>query len=169
MRYRHNPDLDIQGAHERYRELLQERNNLERDIDTLAVVRGTEAKVSERYSQLRRLEQQIQEQQAHVMDLLAAREAAQLKQNPMFAMANPVFALANPNPSRSTPMAAAKDFFRMTRDQLVKSSAPGAKAELRRRGRDAQGRRLGAAPKKKSAATKSRKSKGKARRSAKKK
>ena len=45
-------------------------------------------------------------------------------------------------------------FFRMTTKQLVASKDHGAKAELRRRGRDAEGRRGGAArkPKKVTAA-----------------
>jgi hypothetical protein len=50
-------------------------------------------------------------------------------------------------------------FFRMTTAQLVSSKDKGAKSELARRGRDAQGRRKGAVKAKKSSSTASRKAK----------
>lgn len=171
MRYRHNPDLDIEAIRQQIRQLEFDRNNLERDIDTLGVNRFTEPKITAMWSQVRDLEQKIQEQQALLDQALEARAVA--AGFPAGTQLD-LFAKANPNPRRSTAMAAAKDFFRMTREQLIRSSAAGAKAELRRRGRDAQGNRIGGKKAKASASTKSRvstrakKAKSKARRSSKK-
>lgn len=169
MRYRHNPHLDIQAARERLHELELERNRLERDIDTLAVSRFTEPKIQEMYAHVRQLDRQIEAQRAHYEALCVAHDAsAGFPEGTQVAF--PFRANPNPRSRRSTTMAAAKDFFRMTREQLVRSSAPGAKAELRRRGRDAQGNRIGGKKAKASSATKSRvsgrakKAKSKARR-----
>lgn len=68
-------------------------------------------------------------------------------------------AIVKPNPRKKASKKASQDYFRMTRDQLVRSGTAGAIAELRRRGRDAEGNRAGtkAGTKKRRAVTKGRK------------
>jgi hypothetical protein len=144
VRYRRNPALDIQALSSEIQDLERERDSIERRIDSLEIVRFTEPKVDKLRKESLEIDQRIRAMRGQIeAHLLAQRQAEEAVKGPQQLS---LFARKNPSRSRTSQektMAKTNDVFRMTRAELVRSGSSAAMAELRRRGRDAEGKKVG--------------------------
>jgi hypothetical protein len=144
VRYRRNPALDIQALSSEIQDLERERDSIERRIDSLEIVRFTEPKVDKLRKESLEIDQRIRAIRGQIeAHLLAQRQAEEAVKGPQQLS---LFARKNPSRSRTSQektMAKTNDVFRMTRAELVRLGSSAAMAELRRRGRDAEGKKVG--------------------------
>jgi hypothetical protein len=107
MRYRHNPDIDIQATKDEIRRLEFDRNLAERYIDDLGISRFTEPKIDALRAEVRDLDRRIDglkaELDAHLNAKHIAAEAAlgpaQLSLFSTSAKGNPARRYCKVNPS----------------------------------------------------------------------
>ncbi len=105
MRYRHNPQLDLDAARQQIREWKMERNSIENRIDVLGVSRFREPSIDAMWAEVRELDNKIDAKQAEIDAMLEQHRLAEEALKGPEQLDLPFTSRANPSRHSRNPFA----------------------------------------------------------------